>query len=184
MFLHAMSGPADVLAKQRIIDALNMQPHPEGGYYVETFRSSVTVDTDRGPRAASTAIHFLLGKHDVSHLHRIKSEEVWHYHAGGALSIFELDENTKSFKVTELGPQIEHNQKLQHVVPANVWFGAYLHDEDADYSLVGCTVAPGFDFEDFELATKREEFIEQYPGAMDPINRLVPHTADISESKK
>jgi hypothetical protein len=182
-FLHAKSGPPDVLEKERIVEALHMQPHPEGGYYVETFRSSTNVETDRGSRAASTAILFLLGKGDKSHLHRIKSEEVWHFHSGGPLAIIELKEDIKSFSLTVLGPNILRGEKLQHVVPANTWFGSYPYDEESPFSLVGCTVAPGFIFEDFELAQNREELTQLFPNAVDPINHLTPHTSDIRQSK-
>ena len=176
-----MIAPINMLEKNCIVSTLNMQPHPEGGYYVETFRSEEVVNTDRGIRAASTAILFLLGKGDKSHLHRIKSEEVWHFHAGGPLAIVELKPDTKSFSETILGTDILRGEKLQHVVPANTWFGSYPKDENSPYSLVGCTVAPGFEFDDFELATKREEFYQIFPHAIDPINHLTPHTAAISK---
>lgn len=133
--------------KDELIARYNMQPHPEGGYFVETFRSSVQVQTPYGERSASTAIYFLVSPGESSNLHRIKSEEVWHFYAGGPISIVELVDDTQSFKITKLGPDIERGHVMQHVVPANVWFGAYVDSEDASFSFVGCTVAPGFDFQ-------------------------------------
>lgn len=171
------------MEKEQIVQTLSMQPHPEGGYYVETFRSATTVETERGTRAASTAILFLLGKNDKSHMHRIKSEEVWHFHAGGPLAIIELKEDTQSYSLTVLGSNILNGEKLQHVVPANTWFGSYPYDENSAYSLVGCTVAPGFDFADFELAQNREDLYKPFPHAIDQINHLTPHTSDINVSK-
>ncbi|RYG95481.1 cupin domain-containing protein [archaeon] len=135
------------LSKEEVIKKFNMQQHPEGGYYVETFRSNITVQTPIGERCASTAILFLLGQGDCSNLHRIRGEEAWHYYAGGPIAIVEQVEGSKTFNTTILGPNIEIGHKLQHVVPANVWFGAYVDHPHAEYSLVGCTVAPGFDFQ-------------------------------------
>lgn len=161
------------LAKEDLLVHLHLLPHPEGGYYAETYRATEMVNCSdgRGLRAASTSILFLLGQGDVSHLHRIKSDEMWNYHHGGSLVIFELNEETKSFRSTILGPDVIKGQVLQYVVPANTWFGAYLDDPEAEYSLVGCTVAPGFDFADFELGD-RAKLIAAFPGAIDPINRL------------
>lgn len=161
-----------MLNKDQVIAKYHMLPHPEGGYYVETFRSSTRIQTPSGEeRSSSTAILFLLSQHEASHLHRIKSEEVWHFYAGGPISIFELIEETGGFKVTQLGPDIEHGHVLQHVVPANVWFGAYVEDPSSSFSLVGCTVAPGFEFGDFELAS-RQQLLVDFPAATEVIHRL------------
>lgn len=138
-----MSEPS----KEEVIAHYHMQAHPEGGYYVETFRSAMTVQTSLGERSASTSILFLLGQQEASNLHRIKSEEIFHHYAGGPLAIVELVEETRSYKVTMLGKDMHRGQVLQHVLKPNVWFGAYLDSPDATYGLVGCTVAPGFDFQ-------------------------------------
>nr|WP_194420166.1 cupin domain-containing protein [Aquisalinus flavus] len=129
-----------------MIDHYALQPHPEGGWFAETYRADTTVDTPNGPRAASTAILFLLASGNVSHLHRIASDEIWHFYEGGPLLIHELRDG--DVHITRLSP--DHPQ---HVVPAGTWFGAR-PAPGADYALVGCTVAPGFDFADFELAEK------------------------------
>lgn len=162
------------MQKNDVIQALNMSPHPEGGFYVESFRSSATVQTERGPRSASTAILFLLGRGDKSHLHTIQSEEVWHFYGGGPLAIVELSEETRGHKLTVLGADIANGQRLQHVVPANTWFGSFPLDESSEYSLVGCTVAPGFDFADFELVSDSQRLIEQFPLAEEIILKLTP----------
>lgn len=166
-----------------VIEKLCMLPHPEGGYYVETYRSSESVEASngRGLRSASTGILFLLGTEDVSHLHRIQSDEMWHFHQGGTLTIFELDEATSSIRATHLGSNIFKGEQLQYVVKANTWFGAYLSDPSAsEYALVGCTVAPGFDFADFELA-HRDELIRLFPSARDAIQRLTVDPATLNQ---
>ncbi|MDD3080071.1 MAG: cupin domain-containing protein [Paludibacter sp.] len=131
---------------------LDLQPHPEGGWYKETYRSAETLLTPEGnERNVSTAIYFLLENEDISHFHRIKSDEIWHFHAGAAIDIFIIENN--ELKIMKLGNDLLAGEKPQIIVPANSWFAAQLHDAKG-YGLVSCTVAPGFDFNDFELATK------------------------------
>lgn len=153
-----------MVPKEMVIEKLNMLAHPEGGYYVETYRSTESVQPSdrRGSRSASTGILFLLGQGDVSHLHRIKSDEMWHFHQGAPFTVFELDETTQTIRLTQLGHNIFKGEQLQYVVKANTWFGAYLTDPTAEYGLVGCTVAPGFDFADFELAN-RDHLLQSFP---------------------
>lgn len=152
-------------AAQYWIKSLGLQPHPEGGFYKETYRASESIPAKglpgrfTGGRSFSTAIYFLLRSEDRSLFHRIKSDELWHFHAGSALSIYILDH--KEVKVLMLGPEIEKGQSLQVVVPANTWFGALVNEPD-HYTLTGCTVAPGFDFADFELA-ERHALLDTYP---------------------
>ena len=133
------------------IDKLAMLPHPEGGYYKENFRSETTFQFDgfEGERSICTSIYFLLEKGQTSALHRIKSEEIWYFHDGQTLEIIELDTNGNEM-ITRLGKDLLNGEMLQHVVPANTWFGARLTPE-SDFCLVGCQVSPGFDFKDFEL---------------------------------
>lgn len=135
-----------------LVERYGLEPHPEGGYYTETYRAGETVETPRGPRAASTAILFLLAGGNKSHLHRIRSDEVWHFYEGGPLLIYELGPD--GVEITRLG-----QDNPQHVVPAGTWFGAR-PAPGTRHSLVGCTVAPGFDFADFELA-KADALLEQ-----------------------
>jgi uncharacterized protein len=128
-----------------IIAKLNLKPHPEGGHYRETFRDARTV----GGRPASTAILFLLARRERSHWHRIDAVEVWHYYAGAPLKL-EIVDGVKE-EIILLGPDIHADQVPQASVPACAWQAAA---SMGDWTLVGCTVAPGFDFAGFELAPK------------------------------
>ena len=133
-----------------LISQLGLSPHPEGGHYRETYRASEQVNTARGPRAASTAILFLLEAGERSCWHRIRSDEAWHFHSGGGLLIHQLSPSG-AVQTTRLGMAITAGERPQHVVPAGDWFAAE-PAAGCSWSLVSCTVAPGFDFADFELA--------------------------------
>lgn len=127
-----------------IIATLALKPHPEGGHYRETFRDS---RTDASGRAASTAILFLLARGERSHWHRIDAVEVWHYHAGHALALEIVDNGRR--RSVRLGADIAAGETPQAIVPAGAWQAAA---PTGDWTLVGCTVAPGFAFAGFELA--------------------------------
>ncbi len=146
-----------------------MQPHPEGGYFVETYRSNQTVETHNGWRSASTGIFFLLKMGQVSHFHRIKSDEMWHFYMGEPLLILEINENGELEK-TILGPDVLNGQEIQHVVKANRWF-ASTPLEGSTFSFVGCTVAPGFDFVDFEMMKMCE--LNSFPKIEDEIKNYI-----------
>jgi len=156
------------------INLLELQPHPEGGYFKENYRSSEIIPSaalpDRfdGYRGFSTAIFFLLRSEDRSVFHRIKSDEVWHFYQGSTLLIYVLQEN--ELKIHKVGSDLEKGESLQVVIPANCWFGAHLEKENS-FALCGCTVAPGFDFRDFEMAD-REDLLKKYPGFEKGIIRL------------
>jgi predicted cupin superfamily sugar epimerase len=135
-----MTTAADIIRK------LDLKPHPEGGHYRETFRDSRTVDG----RAASTAILFLLARGERSHWHRVDAVEVWHYYAGAALKLEIVDGSSE--QIVRLGCDIHAGEMPQAVVPARAWQAA---ESFGDWTLVGCTVAPGFDFSGCELAPKR-----------------------------
>ena len=147
------------------IDHLQLKVHPEGGFYRETYRSKESVRHQDLPerfgadRNFSTAIYFLLRSLDRSVFHRIKSDELWHFHAGVSLSIYVIQNNTLT--IHKLGPNPDKGESLQVVIPANCWFGAKVEQPDS-YTLSGCTVAPGFDFQDFELAD-RKMLLKQFP---------------------
>ncbi|MGV0877889.1 cupin domain-containing protein [Martelella sp. FLE1502] len=127
-----------------IIEALGLQPHPEGGWFAETFR-----DPAGGGRGASTLIYFLLKAGERSHWHRLHSAaEVWHYYAGAPLKLMRSADG-KAVETQMLGPNILKGERPQAVIPAGCWQAA---KTTGDFTLVGCTVAPGFTFEDFELA--------------------------------
>ncbi|HVE11748.1 MAG TPA: cupin domain-containing protein [Elusimicrobiota bacterium] len=161
-----MTGPAAGL-----IESLGLEPHPEGGYYRQTYRAAGAVDAPgfAGPRRFSTAIYFLLPRGSRSALHRMRSDEVWHFHDGGPLEVLEIDEAGAPVS-TLLGRDLAAGQVFQHVVPAGRWFGA-APAAGTEYSLVGCTVAPGFDYADWELA-RRGPLLERYPAARGLIERL------------
>ncbi len=143
------------------IEMLKLLPHPEGGYFRETYRAS-----GKGPdgRCHSTAIYFLLESGKISALHRIKSDEVWHFYAGTTLHVHVIDPRG-SHSILEIGPE-----NPQGVVPAGCWFGAKVAASDS-FALVGCTVAPGFEFADFEIGA-RERLVSQFPKHGDIIEGL------------
>jgi predicted cupin superfamily sugar epimerase len=132
------------LTAAELIQLLGLKPHPEGGHFRETFRDTRTVD---GGRAASTAIYFLLARGQRSHWHRVDAVEIWHYYAGAPLTL-EIAEGAKRTTIT-LGPDLSAGEQPQGIVPAGAWQAAH---SLGDWTLVGCTVAPGFDFAGFELA--------------------------------
>jgi len=128
-----------------IIRLLKLRPHPEGGHYRETFRDSHTVDG----RAASTSIYFLLTRGERSHWHRVDAVETWHYYLGAPLKLSIV--NGASEEIVRLGPDLAAGEAPQVTVPARAWQAA---ESLGDWTLVGCTVAPGFEFSAFELAPK------------------------------
>ena len=134
-----------MLSAADIIRLLDLKPHPEGGHFHQTFRDARTID---GGRAASTAIYFLLARGERSHWHRVDAVEVWHYYAGAALCLEIAQADGRREHVT-LGPDLAAGERPQAVVPAHVWQAA---QSLGDWTLVGCTVAPGFEFAGFELA--------------------------------
>jgi predicted cupin superfamily sugar epimerase len=128
-----------------IISALSLEPHPEGGYFRETFRDSRLIDG----RAASTAIYYLLPRGDRSHWHRVDAAEVWHWYAGAPLALtLKLHDAVHTVR---LGSDFSSGEQPQYVVRARVWQSAKSLGE---WSLMGCTVAPGFQFQGFDLAPK------------------------------
>jgi uncharacterized protein len=140
------------MTPQYYIEKLQLKLHPEGGYYSETYRNALKHEFPgfNGKRNYSTSIYFLLLKDQKSAKHRIKSDEIWYFHDGQTLEILEWNEQD-DIRIIRLGKNIENGEVLQHVVPANTWFGARL-PEGSEFCLVGCSVSPGFDFTDFELA--------------------------------
>jgi len=150
------------------IDKLGLQKHPEGGYFKETYRSEMQFDTDRGARSAASAIYYLLEKGQFSAFHRIKSDELWHFYAGGPLAIRVIDQNTGKLDTITLGKDIGKNQEPQAVVRAGCWFAA---EPKGAYSLVGCTVSPGFDYADWEIGS-RDKLLKLYPKHRRAIERF------------
>jgi hypothetical protein len=162
-------------AAGKLIRTYGLRRHPEGGYFKESYRSAGLIiaaepaDSIAGARNFSTAIYFLLPGGARSRLHRIKSDELWHFYLGGPLTVASLSPKGK-VEYTVMGGDTKAGHRLQHMVPAGCWFGAY-PAEGAEFSFVGCTVSPGFDFSDFELAD-RAELLRQFPRAKDLIDKL------------
>lgn len=156
---------------QDYIHFLNLLPHPEGGYYKETYRSllSESFSGFEGQRNVYTGIYFLIEKTNFSAFHKIKSDEMWHFYGGDALEVIEITNNGE-LKITIIGANIKNQEHLQYTVPAGHWFGSRVK-KGGEFSLVGCTVAPGFDFKDFEMA-KRNELIKDYPNYQSIITEL------------
>ena len=162
-------------APQQLIKQFNLQPHPEGGYYKETYRSEEMINANGlpprflGNRSFSTAIYFLLEKGNFSAFHKIQSDECWHFYTGDALHVHVIHSDGK-LETIELGNDFANGQTFQYVVPAGCWFASETAP-GSEFSFVGCTVAPGFDFADFELA-KADELLKLYPQHEVIIKRL------------
>ncbi|AOH53582.1 cupin [Peribacillus muralis] len=157
------------------VSKLGLLPHPEGGYFKRTFESeectsdqALTVNYE-GRRKLYTSIYFLLTSKDVSHLHRLKSDELWYYHGGSPLTIHIINE-TGDYEEIKLGMNLDNGEVLQALVPKNSIFGSSVMAEDT-YSLVGCMVSPGFEFKDFELFTQADLLVK-YPQYKDLIMKL------------
>jgi len=146
------------------IQKLNLLPHPEGGFYAETFRADLEVDAGFGKRSALTSIFYLLKAEDFSGFHRIKSPELWYWHAGETLLIHEIDE-TGTLHTHHLSEE----NPFAAIAPKS-WFASELKNKSA-YVLVSCAVAPGFDFADFEMA-KAAALIHQFPKHFKILSRL------------
>ncbi|MGC1450550.1 MAG: cupin domain-containing protein [Candidatus Sulfotelmatobacter sp.] len=157
------------------IERLGLIPHPEGGYYRQSYRAELTIDRAAlppsfgGSRAVSTAIYFLLEGDNFSALHRLRSDELWHFYAGGALVVQVIAEDGQYSEI-QIGENPEAGEVFQAVVKAGWWFGSRVRDPRS-FALVGCTVSPGFDFADFEMGD-REELIRVYPQHRESIERL------------
>ena len=157
-----------------LIKTLGLLRHPEGGWYRETYRSSELIPYAilnkkfDDSRSYCTAIYFLLEHGEISALHRIKSDEIWHFYSGASLTVHVITPQGEYYPL-HMGSNITAGEVFQCVVPAECWFGAEVCGEG--YSLVGCTVAPGFDFADFEMGS-RVELTRQFPEQAEIIERL------------
>ena len=160
---------------RELVAALDLQPHPEGGWFRETWRAPETVPTPRGPRAAGTSILYLLADGSVSRLHRLAFAEVWHLHAGGPLRLHLLGRPAPLVLTADPAAP-----RFQAVVEAGTWFGAETGD---GWALVGCTMAPGFASDDFELG-RRSRLEAEFPDQADLVRRLTPPDAGSAAAKE
>lgn len=164
------------------IRQLELTPHPEGGYYRETYHSDVwlqdaqTLHKHGGERRSATSIYFLLEGRDVSRFHRLKSDEIWYFHAGSALTVHVITEHG-DYQTHALGLDPSKGQTPQLLIPRLHIFGATLDTDEAEpaagsaFALVSCMVSPGFDFADFELFD-RADLLKSYPHHANIIHRL------------
>ena len=156
------------------INKLNLQEHPEGGYFVETYRSNERIHESKLPdryktsRVFGTSIYFLLTRESVSNFHRLSSDEIWHFHTGGKARIHMISE-TGDYQQALIGEPSDAEVSFQAIISQNTWFAAEVIE--GDYILVGCTVAPGFEFEDFILAD-RQSLLSAYPMHKNLIERF------------
>jgi len=157
------------------IEKLGLIAHPEGGYYREVYRSADLLKASclpapfEGERSVSTAIYYLLEQNDFSAFHRINSDEIWHHYAGGILTIYSIEPGLGELSIQYLGVDDDKSTPML-VIPHGHWFAAQ-PAQNCDFVLVGCTVAPGFDFADFQLA-ERKTLTNQFPQHADLINAL------------
>lgn len=158
-----------------IVEKLCLQPHPEGGYFKEVYRAEDKIEMASlpirfsGDRNFCTSIYFMLAGNDKSHFHRIKSDEIWHFYAGTALILHQIEANGNYSRI-KIGNEILSGETPQAIIPHGNWFAAEVEDKNS-YALVGCTVSPGFDFADFELA-EQKDLCEKFPQHSDMIKRF------------
>lgn len=159
----------------QIIESLELIPHPEGGYFAETYRSNKIISANSGladgERNISTAIYYLLRSDDISRFHRIRSDEVWHHYIGTAVTLHIIHDDGL-YEAKYVGQSLKDGEKPQCVIPAGAWFGATV-DKKNSFALCGCTVAPGFDFDDFEMAD-RYRMLQAFPEHEAIIKKLLP----------
>lgn len=157
-----------------IIKHLGLARHPEGGYYREIYRAGESIGKEElperytGDRAFSTAIYFMLTDDDISAFHKIRSDETWHYYAGNSLTLYQIDRSGE-LQTKRLGMNIANGERPQITIEKETYFGARIND--GGFCLMGCTVAPGFDFADFEMPS-RELLLQKYPQHKEIIKML------------
>jgi uncharacterized protein len=163
---------------EELINRLELLRHPEGGWYREMYRSEESIqgaalpDRFSNARSICTAIYFLLQSREISALHRIKSDEIWHFYSGVPLTVHVITPEGGYYPL-HLGSDLSAGETFQCIVPSGCWFGAEVPGNG--YSLVGCTVAPGFDFADFEMGC-RKELLKQFPELSEIIQLLTKNT--------
>jgi len=160
---------------QEIINKLNLKEHPEGGYFSETYRSELKIPTRvlgddyNGDRNCATCIYFMLTSEKFSAFHKINQDEIWHYYKGVSLQLHIISKEG-NYSFVMIGNDFDKNEVPQYMVKGGDWFAAEVLEKDS-YTLVGCTVSPGFDFADFVLP-KRENLIQLFPKHSEIISKL------------
>lgn len=155
---------------EKIIEKLNLARHPEGGFYRETYRAEKLITLDDGRmRNAGTSIYYLLKDDDTSHFHKVSSDELWLFHQGQPLEIVIIT-GDGNIATKTLGNRLDVGEEPQVIIKANTWFAARIKNEKG-FALVTCTVAPGFDFDDFQLG-KKDELIKLFPNLKTEIEKL------------
>ncbi|MFW7402511.1 cupin domain-containing protein [Vagococcus fluvialis] len=153
--------------KEEWIKELNLEAHPEGGFYLRTEESEETITCQNKTRKLYTSIYFVLTEESPSHFHQLTADEIWYYHYGEPLTVHCIYEDG-TYEAVKVGKDTQKGERLHFNVPAGTIFGSTV---EKDYSLVSCVVVPGFDFEDFKLFTK-EELLKDYPEHEEIITRL------------
>ncbi|MFD1552143.1 cupin [Putridiphycobacter roseus] len=157
------------LQVEALVKNYAMLPHPEGGWYKENYRSNRNIPLDENSRSLLTSIYFLLTSENVSRFHVLKSDELWYYHSGSALTVHCISPKGEYYQL-KIGPNFEAGEQFQAVVPSGTIFGSTV-DQKNQYAMVGCAVAPGFDFEDFKLFTTAE-LLAKFPSHQTIIQKL------------
>lgn len=173
--MYILESQLKIMTAKQYIRLLNLHPHPEGGFYKQTHQSNEFVPAKAlperfsGSRPFSTAIYYLLEQGDFSSFHKIKSDECWHFYSGGTLYIHVIGTDRNYFCI-KLGSSLQNGEVFQFIVPAGAWFAAE-PAPGTEFVLTGCTVAPGFDFEDFEMGN-RDTLLTLFPQHYAIINQL------------
>lgn len=158
-----------------LVKKLDLQPHPEGGYFKEVYRSDELIKTEGLPerysseRCFGTSIYYMLEGEHFSAFHKLQSDETWHFYLGSPI-VLHLISSEGNYSKIILGKNITEDEILQYTIPKETWFSAEVKDRNT-YSLVGCTVAPGFDFKDFQFG-KRDELMKLLPSQSDIISKF------------
>jgi predicted cupin superfamily sugar epimerase len=163
------SATRPLLEARELIDGLSLAPHPEGGWYREVYRSATRVETPRGARSAITTIHYLLESHQLSRWHVVEADEIWHFYSGAPLELLAYDAGSRRLSRHMLGNAAEGNEPAA-VIERGVWQAAR---SVGAYSLVGCTVGPGFEFDDFRFVATLPGHAEHFAGELAPFAQLL-----------
>jgi predicted cupin superfamily sugar epimerase len=144
------------------IKKLKLQKHPEGGYFTRTYVSDKNINLPGydGFRSTCTAIYYMLTGNQFASFHTIKSDEIWHFYSGSSLTLHMINSNSKMEQI-QVGPNYDRGERFQVIIKSGCWFAATLNDKKS-YSLVGCTVSPGFDYRDWRLGD-RKKLLKMYP---------------------